>query len=278
MSLIGSLLLAIGSICVLIFDRKTCTGVQLRVADGIIFGVWTLIFILLLLQVIGCVKCLKKIPKVMFGFYCGISISMWFVQMLLFAAPQDPPCDKQTPLLYWYLFSNVILFYLIVAFGLTTWGAYLCAVADIKEEITQAAIDEYLKENGMEGKHFMITAGTSQPLMLEAPAKDDYEAAKRALFNAQYQQAPTKAITVNIEPKPLAIGPPEFKDYSTTNINKESRGNANNNKALALPAPDLNGSQRSRQDPPSAQLSIEYNKQNKQLAIGYQNQTYSELD
>jgi hypothetical protein len=49
--------------------------------------------------------------------------------------------------LYYFLLFNVILFYLVVAFGLSTWGSYLCAVADIKEEVTKAAIDEYLAEN-----------------------------------------------------------------------------------------------------------------------------------
>jgi hypothetical protein len=71
--------------------------------------------------------------------------------MLLFSpAPSEAkggPCYNQTPLLYYYLLVQVILFYLIVAFGLATWGAYLCAVADVKEEVTKAAIDEYLKEN-----------------------------------------------------------------------------------------------------------------------------------
>ena len=205
--------------------------------------------------------------------------------MLLFSSAPDPtnPCQQQSPLLYWYLFSQVIIFYLIVAFGLSTWGSYLCAVADIKEEITQAAIDEYLKENQMEGKHFMITAGTSQPLMLHAPPENDLEAAKRALMNAQYQQAPTKTLNITIEKQPLAItGPSEFKDYDITDINKASRGNANNNKALALPAPgvDINASARSSQQPQSANLAIEYNQQNKQLAIGYNqnNNNISELD
>ncbi len=76
----------------------------------------------------------------------------------------------------------MILFYIIVAFGLATWGAYLCAVADVKEEVTKAAIDEYLKENKMAQKHFMITAGSTTPLMVEAPPRNDLEAQQRMLM------------------------------------------------------------------------------------------------
>jgi hypothetical protein len=79
-SLLGSLLMSIVSISILIiWPNAECVGTQLRAAVGIVFAVWSLIFVLLLLQVIGLVKCLKKIPKVMFGFYCTIAASMWFV-------------------------------------------------------------------------------------------------------------------------------------------------------------------------------------------------------
>lgn len=104
-SLLGSLLLAIISIGILIIDKNDCEASQLRAAIGIIFTVWSLIFVLLLLQVIGLVKCLKQIPKVLFGFYASISAAMWFVQMLLFApTPQGKEhCYSQTPVLYYYL-------------------------------------------------------------------------------------------------------------------------------------------------------------------------------
>jgi hypothetical protein len=66
---------------------------------------------LLLLQVVGLVKCLKKIPKVMFGFYVGISVAMFLVQMMLFTSPMPingttaDPCKNQTPLLYYWLLT-----------------------------------------------------------------------------------------------------------------------------------------------------------------------------
>ena len=118
----------------------------------------------------GLVSCLKKIPAVLFGFYVFIAIAMFFVQMLLFSPKtgDNEPCMTATPLLYWWLMVQVVIFYLIVSFGLATWGAYLCQVADVQEEVTKQAIDEYLKENQHQQKHFMITAGTKTPLLTEA--------------------------------------------------------------------------------------------------------------
>ena len=45
---------------------------------------------------------------------------------------------------YWWLIINITIFYLIVTFGLATWGAYLCMVADAQEEMTKQAVAEYL--------------------------------------------------------------------------------------------------------------------------------------
>jgi hypothetical protein len=125
--------------------------------------------------------------------------------MLLFSSPPANGVECRSnqqgasPLLYYYLLVNVIMFYLVVSFGLATWGSYLCAVADIKEEVTKAAIDEYLAENQMRQKHFMITAGTtSAPLMLESSPQNDLEAAQRQLMSAGYSQKPQLAITAQI--------------------------------------------------------------------------------
>jgi hypothetical protein len=132
---------------------------------------------------------------------------MWTVQMFLFSSPPagKPVCRKPggAPFLYYYLLSQVIIFYVIVAFGLATWGSYLCAQADVKEQVTRAAIDEYLAENQMRQKHFAITVGSNQPLMVEAAPKNDLEAAQRALMSAQYNQ------------KPLAIGAPQGNSGNT---------------------------------------------------------------
>ena len=78
-------------------------------------------------------------------------------------------------MLYWWLVTNIIVFYFLVSFGLATWGAYLCKVADAQEEITKEAIKEYLEETKPQEKHFMIAAGPANTPMLlqngaDAPA------------------------------------------------------------------------------------------------------------
>ena len=54
-----------------------------------------------------------------------------------------------------------------MAFGLCTWGSYICKVADAAEELTKEAVEDYLKERKKQEKHFMIKAGESQPLLLQ---------------------------------------------------------------------------------------------------------------
>ena len=54
-------------------------------------------------------------------------------------------CRTQAPVYYWWLVANIVVFYLIVTFGLATWGAYLCQVADAQEEMTKQAVEEYLR-------------------------------------------------------------------------------------------------------------------------------------
>ena len=47
---------------------------------------WVGIFTLLLLQVIGMVKCLKKYPKSLFVFYFAVVITIYFSQMMLWSS------------------------------------------------------------------------------------------------------------------------------------------------------------------------------------------------
>ena len=76
-------------------------------------------------------------------------------------------CMTEVPLLYWWLVGQIGIFYLIVAFGLCTWGSYICKVADAAEELTKEAVDDYLKERKKQEKHFMIKAGDSQAKLLQ---------------------------------------------------------------------------------------------------------------
>ena len=68
----------------------------------------------------------------MFGFYFFICGCMFFVQLEIWSGSPEYPNNSRTdvPALYWWLVINLTLFYFIVSFGLATWGAYLCKVAD----------------------------------------------------------------------------------------------------------------------------------------------------
>jgi len=157
-SILIALVFAIVSLSLLIAIDDDCDKSNLRATTGLVFGLWSIIFVLLLLQLVKLTECLKKIPKLLFAFYFFICGCMFFVQMELWGGV-DNQCRKEVPSLYWWLAANIILFYLIVSFGLATWGAYLCKVADVQEQVTREAVEEYLKETERQEKHFMITAG-----------------------------------------------------------------------------------------------------------------------
>jgi len=56
----------------------------------------------------------------------------------------------------------------MVVFGFATWGAYLCGVSDVKEEIIQTAVEEYMKSGVYKRKQIMLTAGEADALIVDA--------------------------------------------------------------------------------------------------------------
>jgi len=167
-SILISLCFSLTSIILLCVVDGDCTKSNLKATTGLVFFLWSTVFVLLLLQLVGMTKCLKTIPKLLFGFYFFICGCMFFVQMELWGGV-DNECRFQAPALYWWLVTNIIVFYFIVSFGLATWGAYLCKVADVKEELTRQAVKEYLADHpNKTEKHFMLTAGAeNEPMLLQ---------------------------------------------------------------------------------------------------------------
>ena len=45
------------------------------------------------------------------------------VQVIFF---NGQTCNLTAPLLYYWLFLNISLFYVLIAYGLSLWGAYIC--------------------------------------------------------------------------------------------------------------------------------------------------------
>jgi hypothetical protein len=54
-------------------------------------------------------------------------------------------CRVERPAMWYWLIINVALFYLMVVYGMATWGSYLCRTADAKEEIINKAVEEYME-------------------------------------------------------------------------------------------------------------------------------------
>lgn len=184
-SIITSLVFSLTSIVMLCLNDYDCSNSNLRATTAIVFALWSTVFVLLLLQAVNMTQCLKKIPKLLFAFYVAICGSMFFVQLELWGGvPTDPLCREQAPGLYWWLVVNIIVFYIIVSFGLATWGSYLCKVADVQEEVTQQAIKEYLEETKRDDKHFMIKAGVdSQPMLMQNGENAQISAQRLMLTN-----------------------------------------------------------------------------------------------
>jgi len=79
-TLLSSLVMAIGSICILTIKSKNAVGTcqsNIAIAVGLVFAMWCLIFFMLFLQVINMVKCLKKYKNGLFAFYIYIVATVY---------------------------------------------------------------------------------------------------------------------------------------------------------------------------------------------------------
>lgn len=50
-------------------------------------------------------------------------------------------------MLYYWLFTNIVLFYILVAYGLSLWGAYICWEVDEEERIIVEALKRTMAKN-----------------------------------------------------------------------------------------------------------------------------------
>ena len=134
-TLLLSLVMAVVSIICLVVPSKGTCVVDIQAAMALVLALWCLVFFMLFLQVIGMVKCLKKYKTWLFAFYIFIVATVYVSQMMLWASGDKEPnnCRKERPAMWYWLIINVCLFYLMVIFGMATWGSYLCRSADAKE-------------------------------------------------------------------------------------------------------------------------------------------------
>lgn len=82
--LLVSLMLALITVIILASDQQDCSTANLKFAMFLMFTVYAAVFVLMLLQFVGMVGCLKKIPTFLMTFYFMVVFVMFFVQMILF--------------------------------------------------------------------------------------------------------------------------------------------------------------------------------------------------
>ena len=109
----------------------------------LMFVVYSTIFVLMLMQFVGLVGCLKGIPKALMTFYFLLVFVMFFVQMILF---QGENCYSESPVIFIWLTVQVGLFYFVVAYGLAVWGSYICWQAESHDEMAKKAVAKYVKQ------------------------------------------------------------------------------------------------------------------------------------
>ena len=82
----------------------------------------------------------------MFVYYFVVVGVMFVCQMMVFGSlgGTKNDCMSTAPVQYWFTICNITIFYLIVVFGLSTWGFYLCKVADAENEMVETAVKNHL--------------------------------------------------------------------------------------------------------------------------------------
>ena len=73
-AILMSLVCALISIILLCVVDKDCSESNLKATTGLVFFLWSTVFVLMLLQAVKLTDCLKKVPRLLFGFYffvCG---------------------------------------------------------------------------------------------------------------------------------------------------------------------------------------------------------------
>ena len=67
--------------------------------------------------------CIRALGRGIGLYYVYLVAAMILVQIFVLKADG---CNRTSPLLYYWLIVNILLFYLFIAYGLSLWGAYIC--------------------------------------------------------------------------------------------------------------------------------------------------------
>ena len=58
---------------------------------------------------------------------------------------------REAVTLYWWLGLNIGAFYVLIAYGLSLWGAYLCWAQQEEEELTKKALNHKFQKMQTQG-------------------------------------------------------------------------------------------------------------------------------
>lgn len=127
------------SVVIVWLDPRECeSNDELREAVIITFSVQIGIFFLLLLHYIGCGCCLRKVGGWLGIFYFVLTGLMTWVQFIFM---RGEGCMRTAVVYYWWLAFNIGMFYCLIAYGLSLWGAYLCWAQQEEEDLAKVALN-----------------------------------------------------------------------------------------------------------------------------------------
>lgn len=129
-AIFGSLISAALSLFITAIGPRSCQEAPLEIAVLLCAGAHIGTFLLLLASYI-CPGCLSFIGRLLSIFYFLLVGTMVSVQVIFF---HGSGCNIVAPILYYWIFTNISLFYVLVAYGLSLWGAYICWEVDEEEE------------------------------------------------------------------------------------------------------------------------------------------------
>ena len=130
-AIIGTLVCSCISVLLLAVDSRSCDLVPLEYGIYICAGVHLLTFSMLLASYM-CPSAVNKVGRCMVIFYFMIVGAMVTVQFFFF---KGKGCGQVAPIMYYWILTNILCFYVLVAYGLSLWGAYICWEVDEEEKL-----------------------------------------------------------------------------------------------------------------------------------------------
>ena len=109
---------------------------------------------------IGLGGCIRWFGRAIGLYYVYLVGTMIVVQIYVLKAEG---CNRTSPLLYYWLVWNILLFYIFIAYGLSLWGAYICWEQEEQDNVTRKAMEHYLSVTYDKNKMLLEAGGYRPP-------------------------------------------------------------------------------------------------------------------